>query len=284
VAAIVGNLAVAERELGNYERAIEFHRRDLELSTRTLGPDHPAVGTIWINLARATQRTGDYTAALVQAEKALAIFRQHFKPQHALILTSENSRALYLARLGRTEEARMLLGSILELRPESNEGIVALLTSRLQLADIDRWADRFGPALALTQRVLDDPVAARDPKLIADAHWARACALAGQQAGDEADRARRNALQVQESDPQATAQGRLYAQARYAGCASDREGALQLLRAAVANGFKDPAVLVEPAFVAVRELPAFAAIARAVTFSSSTGSGSSAQAAASAKH
>jgi len=262
VAGILGNLALAERELGNTRRALELHSRDLELSTQALGPDHPAVGTIWLNLARSTQRLGDYATALDQVERAMAIFRKHFRAEHALILTSQNSRALYMDRLKRTDAAEGLLKGQLELTPESTEGRTALLVSRLQLADIERRANRRDQALALARAVLDDPLTGNDPKLQADAHWARACALAVQ-APDEAALARTRARQVQEADPQATAHGRLYAEARDAACGGDQEGALRFLQQAVASGFADPVVLDDPVFDTLRDVPAFEALASA---------------------
>jgi tetratricopeptide (TPR) repeat protein len=264
VAGIIGNLAVAERGLGNYRRALEYQRQDLEMSTRALGPDHPTIGTIWLNLARSTQRTGDFAAALEQIDKALAILRKHFSPRHSLVLTSGNSRATYLMLLGRVGEARAVLEGLLALEPESNEGRIARVVSLLQLSDLERQADRPGRALALVRQALDDPTTARDPKLLSDAHWARACTLAAQGARDEAERARVDASRVQEADAQATPAVRSYALAHYAACARDREGALRFLQEAVSHSFSDPIILFDPTFAAVRDLPAFAGIAAQV--------------------
>ncbi|MGE3885033.1 MAG: tetratricopeptide repeat protein [Vicinamibacterales bacterium] len=262
VAGILGNLALAERELGNTRRALELHSRDLELSTQALGPDHPAVGTIWLNLARSTQRLGEYATALDQVERALGIFRKHFGAEHVLVLTSQNSRALYLDRLSRTAAAESLLRSQLALTPESAEARAALLVSRLHLADMDRRANRRDEALALVQAVLDDPHAARDLRLQASAHWARACALATHAPAD-AELARARARQVQDADPQATAQERQYAEARSAACAGDRARALRFLQEAAASGSADSVVLDDPIFSALRGMPAFEALATA---------------------
>jgi tetratricopeptide (TPR) repeat protein len=209
VAGIAGNLAVVERELGNPRRAIELHMTDLELSSRVLGPEHPVIGTIWLNLARTTERTGDYAAALVQIESALAIFRKNFAPGHGLIATSENSRARYLAARGRSAEAARILRDLLERSPESNEARVAMLVSRLQLAALERGAGRFEAALALTGAVLADPIVENDPKLLADAYWAQACVFAARGDMVEAARVRGRAIEVQAADAQETAPGRI---------------------------------------------------------------------------
>lgn len=262
VAGIVGNLALAERELGNTRRALELHSKDLELSTQALGPDHPNVAIIWLNLARSTQKLGDYATALDQVERALAIFSKLFDADHVLILTSRNSQALYLDRLKRTGAAESLLRSQLALAPESSEARAALLVSRLQLADIARRANRRDEAVTLVQAVLDDPHTARDLRLQASAHWARACALAVD-APAEAELARARARQVQDRDPQATEQERRYAEARAAACAGDRERALRFLQEAVASGSADAVVLDDPVFDALRDAPAFATLAAA---------------------
>lgn len=257
VAGVAGNLATVERELGNPLRAIELHRRDLELSSRALGESHPTIGTIWLNLARSTDRTGDYASALEQVDNALRIFSGQLGPAHALILTSENSRARYLVAAGRYDEAAARLREVIGRNPESPEGRVAQLAARVQLADLERQAGRFDEADRLAQSALSDPVIARQPRLRGDAHWARACALAAAGRRAEGDAAAAQAIEVQRTDELEPPHRRVYTRARYAACSGDPRTALNQLRDAIAKGFRDPYVLVDPVFASTRALPEF---------------------------
>jgi len=264
VGVLLGNLALAERQLGNLDRSIELQQRDLAITTRVYGADHPNLAAPWINLARTSEDAGRYPDALDQIQKALATLRQHFKPQHGLTLTAENTRSLLLTKLGRIDESKAVLESLVTLTPDSAEAEAALATSRIQLSHHERLAGKWARALALSQAVMDDPRLTRDPSLVSEATWAYACAIAARGDREEGERWRQRALEAHERDKQATPASRLHLHARHYACAGDAARSIELLKEAVASGYSNPAIHVDPSFALVRRQPEFTAVAKTI--------------------
>ncbi|MCW5978030.1 MAG: tetratricopeptide repeat protein [Bryobacteraceae bacterium] len=264
VGGVAGNLAIVHKELGNYERALELSRQDLDLSSRVLGPTHPAIGAIWLNLARVTARMGDEQEALAQTEQALEIFRRHLPPSHALRVTAENTRGLSLFRLGQRAEARRVWDELLTVSSESVDARKSLLTTRLMLAEFHGLSNRFEESLALARGVLADPLIATDPHLEAEARWVTACALARSGSFEEADAESRQALHLHATTAPTLEPVTLFAHAKYLACAGDEQRSVQLLARAVEQGFRDAAVLTDPAFAALHPRSDFAPVAAAI--------------------
>ena len=112
IAAVLGNLAVAYRNLGDYARASEIARRGLDVDTSVSGPDHPDVGIAWYNLAGITDKLGDTELALEQVDRAIAIFGRHFPPLHPRRIQAANVKAGFLIELGRLDDARKMFDPI----------------------------------------------------------------------------------------------------------------------------------------------------------------------------
>ncbi len=263
--ALFGNLAIVEKELGNLTRALDLSRRDLEVTTRAYGLDHPAAGRARTNYARTALVAGDDPLALEQIELAVAIDRRHFPPHHGSTITGTNTLALLLARAGRTHDARALLTQLVRLPAESSEAQSAQLVSSLQLAEIERRSARYDEAVGLVRGVLEHPIATKDGKIAVDASWAMACVLATKGDRDAAAQWRQRSLDRQAADVQALPFNRLVAQARYAACGADPAGSVRLLREAVSAGLRDRSVLGDPAFAAVRAEPGFVDVAKSLT-------------------
>jgi serine/threonine-protein kinase len=264
VGVLIGNLALAERQLGNLDRAIELQQRDLAIVTRVYGADHPNVAPTLINLARTNEDAGRYSEAIEQIQKALAILRQHFKPQHGLVITAENTRSLLLLKLGRVEESRALLESLVRLSPDSAEAEGALASSRIQLAHHERLSGNWSRALAMSAAVMGDPTMARDLSLVSDAAWAHACTIAARGDKEESEAWRQRALEIHERDRQSTPASRLHLHARHYACGGDAARAIALLKEAVAAGYSNPAIHVDPSFAVVRAHPEFATVVRTI--------------------
>src|SRR5262245_21128960 len=65
--------AMTWRAQGEYGQAATAARRALKLAERAVGPYHPDVANILINLASIAEAQGDYAAAEQQAQRAVAI-------------------------------------------------------------------------------------------------------------------------------------------------------------------------------------------------------------------
>ncbi len=264
VGTVLGNLAQLYQILGDYPRAFDAAQRGLEIDIAVSGPDHPDVGIAWLQLARISDKLGDHRLALEQIDRAGAIFGQRLPPGHTLRLYAAHFKAGFLIELGQLGDARTLLEQLAATQTSSLEARVALVNGWVRLAEIERLNGQALKSRALAERVLADPAARGDRRLEADAHWARAYALAMQAQMQEAEAERIRALGTESAMAQGPAFQRVVADAKYYVCARDAARAITILRAAVAQGFHDPIVLHDPAFASLRDRPDFAPIAAAV--------------------
>jgi tetratricopeptide (TPR) repeat protein len=264
VGAVLGNLAFVYRNLGDYERAFEVARSGLEVDMAVSGPDHPDVGIAWLNLARISDKLGDERLALKQIDRAVEIFGQRFPPGHTLRIQAANFRAGFLIELGRLDEARKTLENVNATEATGVEAKLSLLNGQVILADIERLEKRVMKSRELASRVLADPAVHSDRRLEADARWAHAYALAMQAKTEEAEAEHKRALDIETALAKGAAFPGVFADAKYHLCAADAAQALRILREAVAKGFRDPIVLNDPTFAALRSHPDFAPVAAAV--------------------
>ena len=265
VGTVLGNLAQLYQILGDYPRAFDAAQRGLEVDTTVSGPDHPDVGIAWLHLARISDKLGDQRLAVEQIDRASAIFGRRLPPVHPLRLYVAYFKAGFLIELGQLGDARKLLEQLAATEASSLEARVVLGNGWVRLAELERLNGRSLKSQELAERVLADPASRGDRRLEADAHWARAYALAMQEQTAAADAERMRALDIESAMAQGPAFQGAFADAKYYVCAGNATRALAILREAVAKGFHDPIVLHDPAFAPLRASSDFAPIAAAVT-------------------
>ncbi|MGE0205772.1 MAG: tetratricopeptide repeat protein, partial [Hyphomicrobiaceae bacterium] len=93
---------------GRYEEAIPVAERALALREKTLGPDHPDVGTLLNNLAALYRVLGRLGEAEPLYRRSLAIADKALGPDHHSVGISLNNLARLLRALGRYGEAEPL--------------------------------------------------------------------------------------------------------------------------------------------------------------------------------
>ncbi len=88
----------AFNDAGQYEQAIVFWRKAVELSEKEFGPKHPDTAGLLNNLAELYRAQGRYEAAEPLYKRSLAIREKALGPDHPDVATSlENVAALYRA-------------------------------------------------------------------------------------------------------------------------------------------------------------------------------------------
>ncbi len=70
------------RAKGQYDQAIEYLEKALEINLKIYGVDHPSVADLWDNLGRAWDIKGEYDKALAYTEKALDSHLKTFGADH----------------------------------------------------------------------------------------------------------------------------------------------------------------------------------------------------------
>ena len=67
---------------GEYEKALEWYEKGLEIQLKTLGPNHPSTAATYFNLGALYANMKDYKTSLENLELALAIYLKSFGPHH----------------------------------------------------------------------------------------------------------------------------------------------------------------------------------------------------------
>jgi serine/threonine protein kinase/tetratricopeptide (TPR) repeat protein len=263
VGAVLCNLSDVYRVLGEYESAVERAQSALEIDTAVSGAAHPDTGIDWLKLARSTDKIDNAQLALEQTERAAGIFSEHFPLAHPRRIETANAKAEFLIELGRLDDARKTLAEYAAAQAGNVESKRGLLNGQVILAGIERLQGQWPKSQAIAERVLADPATRGDPYLEVDARWARACALAMQVKSAEAETERDRAAKLESTSSHDTPFAGVLAHAKYRACAGEAAQAVSLLRAAVAQGYRDPLILHDPALAELRQRADFVPIAAA---------------------
>lgn len=102
------HLAVHHHEQGEYEKAASAYGRALGIWRIILGPEHPSVGTLLVNLAAIHQHLGDLVTARPLFRHALAIFENDVELDDPGIIDSLERFVAELAASGWERDAESL--------------------------------------------------------------------------------------------------------------------------------------------------------------------------------
>lgn len=93
VSVLLNNMAGVYQEQGDYEKALEYYDKALDVRERTLGNDHPYTATTYNNMAGVYKEQGDYEKALEYYEKDLEISERTLGNDHPSTATTYNNMA-----------------------------------------------------------------------------------------------------------------------------------------------------------------------------------------------
>ncbi|XP_046854991.1 uncharacterized protein LOC124448023, partial [Xenia sp. Carnegie-2017] len=149
-------------ETGNYDKAIEFHEKALEIQKQSLGPNHVDVAGSLNNLGNVYKDTGNYDKAIEFHEKALEIRKQSLGPNHVDVATSLNNLGSVYRGTGNYDKAIEFHEKALEIRKQSlgpnhvdvaaslnNLGIVYIITG-----NYDKSIEYYEKALEIQKQSL----------------------------------------------------------------------------------------------------------------------------------
>ena len=105
LAAMLNNVAVLYKSLGQYGRAEPPQKQALAIAEEIFGPEHPNVATGLHNLAELYREQGKYAEAEPLYRRALAIREAELGPDHGEVAVSLESYAALLDASGRSAEA-----------------------------------------------------------------------------------------------------------------------------------------------------------------------------------
>ncbi|XP_046855133.1 uncharacterized protein LOC124448164 [Xenia sp. Carnegie-2017] len=119
VATSLNNLGNVYSDTGNFDKAIEFHEKALEIRKQSLGPNHVDVAWSINNLGNVYKDTGNYDKAVEFHEKALEIRKQSLGPNHVDVATSLNNLGNVYSYTGNYDKAIEFHEKALEIRKQS---------------------------------------------------------------------------------------------------------------------------------------------------------------------
>src|SRR3569623_489733 len=82
IAAALGERGDIENQQSHWDDAIAYYHRALDIAVKAVGPEHPTVAGLRINLAAALRYKGDHAGALAQLVRAREITARSVGPDH----------------------------------------------------------------------------------------------------------------------------------------------------------------------------------------------------------
>jgi tetratricopeptide (TPR) repeat protein len=118
-APIYNQLGLIKNRQGEYQEAITFYEKALEIHKRTHPPNHPNLGGSYNNIGGVYYNMSDYSKALSSHEKALAIRQQSLPPNHPSLGASYNNIGMVYHNMGDYSKALSSYEKALEIKQQS---------------------------------------------------------------------------------------------------------------------------------------------------------------------
>jgi tetratricopeptide (TPR) repeat protein len=99
-ATVYHHSGIAKDRLGEYEEAIKFYDKSLEIFQNILPPYHPSFASIYNNIGSVYDNMANNSKALSYYEKALEICQKSLPPNHPDLAASYNNIALVYEKMG----------------------------------------------------------------------------------------------------------------------------------------------------------------------------------------
>ena len=116
IASIYGSKASYYNEVVNdYEKAVEFYLKEIEISERLFGKKHSSVAISLSNIAGVYQSLAQYDKALVYYERALQIRKQVFGETHPETGAVLNNIAILYYHLGHYQDSKAYFEKVLSI-------------------------------------------------------------------------------------------------------------------------------------------------------------------------
>lgn len=111
-------------------KALDYHKKALEIRQRCLHPKHPNLATSYNNIGLIYDQFGEFQTALIYYEKTMAIYRDSLPPNHHWLATLLKNAALAEASLKQYDSALNHLQQALNIRnivfPKNHPSIASI--------------------------------------------------------------------------------------------------------------------------------------------------------------
>ncbi|MCL2053556.1 MAG: tetratricopeptide repeat protein [Oscillospiraceae bacterium] len=162
IADLIHNTGYIYKYLGEYDRALEFYGKALEIQEKILGKEHPDTATTYNNMAIVYDNQGEYDKALELYGQALEIKEKILGKEHRLTATTYNNMAIVYKNQGEYNRALELYGKVLEISEKilgKKHRLTATTYNNMAVVyekqgEYDRALEFYGKALAIDEKIL----------------------------------------------------------------------------------------------------------------------------------
>ncbi|CAF1434436.1 unnamed protein product, partial [Rotaria sordida] len=109
-------LGMIKYNLGQYNEAIKFYQKSLDIKEKTLPPNHPDLAASYNNIGAVYFNMGEYSKALSSHERALEIKKIALPPNHPDLAASYNNIGAVYFNMGEYSKALSSYERSLEIR------------------------------------------------------------------------------------------------------------------------------------------------------------------------
>ncbi len=156
VGRLANNLSLIYKNLGDYQNALIYSKKALDIGERILMYDDPNLSSAYNNVALIYKNLGDYQNALVFAKKDLEISERTLQPDHPSLTTSYNSVAMIYKDLGDYQNALVFAKKSFDIRERTLQpDHPSLATSYNNLSTIYQGMGDYSNALVFAEKAIE---------------------------------------------------------------------------------------------------------------------------------
>ena len=150
------NRAYIKTQQGDYDKAIEYYEKSLQIFEKNLPPNHSDLATSYNNIGKVYKSMGQYSKAILFCEKAVEIFEKVLPPNLSFLATSYNNTGGVYMKIGDYRKALSLYEKALTIRQKTfPPNHPSLATSYDSIGSVHDNMGEYSKALSLHQKALE---------------------------------------------------------------------------------------------------------------------------------
>ena len=149
-------LGNAKDKQGDYEKALWYYQKSLEIYQKKFPPNHPSFAVSYGKIGSVYKSMGDCSKALSFCEKSLKIFQKVVPPNHPSLTSSYNNIGSVYKDMGEYSKALSFYEKSLEIRQETlPPNHPGLATSYNNIGSVYGNMGQFSKALSFFEKSLE---------------------------------------------------------------------------------------------------------------------------------
>lgn len=149
-----GNIAILYQKLGQYEKALAFNHKSLDLLLKYYPDKNFFISTNYNNISAIKNDTGDYPSALKYLKKSLEIYIKKFGADSPILSSGYNNMAIHYVKIGENRKALAYLKKAYEVRDKNSEDM-SLATLYDTMGGVYRLLKEYDKSLLYFQKSIE---------------------------------------------------------------------------------------------------------------------------------